>query len=38
MGEEATTFKIDNAPGASQLKKDSSDWMQGYCYQFCQSS
>jgi CubicO group peptidase (beta-lactamase class C family) len=32
--EEATTFKIDNAPGAPQSKKDSSDWMQGYCYQF----
>jgi len=32
--EEATTFKIDQAPDASQAKKDSSDWMQGYCYQF----
>ncbi|MDR3693900.1 serine hydrolase [Mucilaginibacter sp.] len=32
--EEATTFKIDQAPGAAQSKKDSSDWMQGYCYQF----
>lgn len=32
--EEATTFKIDQAPGVSQSKKDSSDWMQGYCYQF----
>lgn len=32
--EEATTFKIDQAPGAPQSKKDSSDWMQGYCYQF----
>ncbi|MFB9844564.1 serine hydrolase domain-containing protein [Mucilaginibacter ginsenosidivorans] len=32
--EEATTFKIDNAPGMPQSKKDSSDWMQGYCYQF----
>jgi len=32
--EEATTFKIDQAPGVSQIKKDSSDWMQGYCYQF----
>ena len=31
---EATTFKIDQAPGAPQSKKDSSDWMQGYCYQF----
>jgi len=32
--EEATTFKIDQAPEAPQSTKDSSDWMQGYCYQF----
>ncbi len=32
--DEATTFKIDQAPGVVQSKKDSSDWMQGYCYQF----
>jgi CubicO group peptidase (beta-lactamase class C family) len=32
--EEATTFKIDQAPGAPQEVKDASDWMQGYCYQF----
>ena len=32
--EEATTFKIDQAPDALQSKRDSSDWMQGYCYQF----
>jgi len=32
--EEATTYKIDNAPGMSQERKDSSDWRQGYCYQF----
>lgn len=32
--EEATTFKIDQAPGVPQSKRDSSDWMQGYCYQF----
>jgi len=32
--EEATSFKIDQAPGARQEVKDSSDWMQGYCYQF----
>ena len=32
--DEATTFKIDQAPGLPQSKKDSSDWMQGYCYQF----
>lgn len=31
---EATTFKIDQNPGAAQSKRDSSDWMQGYCYQF----
>jgi CubicO group peptidase (beta-lactamase class C family) len=31
---EATTFKIDQAPDAPQSGKDSSDWMQGYCYQF----
>jgi len=31
---EATSFKIDQAPGAPKSKKDSSDWMQGYCYQF----
>jgi CubicO group peptidase (beta-lactamase class C family) len=35
--EEATTFKIDNAPHVAQSKKDSSDWMQGYCYQFWRS-
>jgi CubicO group peptidase (beta-lactamase class C family) len=32
--DEATSFKIDQAPGILQSKKDSSDWMQGYCYQF----
>jgi hypothetical protein len=32
--EEATTFKIDQAPDAPNSKKDLSDWMQGYCYQF----
>ncbi|HOW39844.1 MAG TPA: serine hydrolase [Bacteroidales bacterium] len=31
--DEATSFKIDQAPDAPQSKKDSSDWMQGYCYQ-----
>jgi CubicO group peptidase (beta-lactamase class C family) len=31
--EEATTKKIDQAPDAPQAVKDSSDWMQGYCYQ-----
>ena len=35
--EEATTFKVDNAPGMSQERKDSSDWRQGYCYQFWRS-
>jgi len=31
--EEATSLKIYQAPDAPQSKKDSSDWMQGYCYQ-----
>lgn len=31
--EEATTKKIEQVPDAPQSKKDSSDWMQGYCYQ-----
>jgi CubicO group peptidase (beta-lactamase class C family) len=35
--EEATTFKIDNAPGMAQERKDSSDWRQGYAYQFWRS-
>jgi CubicO group peptidase (beta-lactamase class C family) len=34
---EATTTKIDNAPYDEQVKKDSSDWKQGYCYQFWRS-
>lgn len=38
--EEATTFKIDQAPEATQSEKDISDWKQGYCYQFwrCRNS
>ncbi len=35
--EEATTFKIDQAPDASPEVKAKSDWMQGYCYQFWRS-
>lgn len=31
--EEATSMKIMQDPNASQAKKDSSDWLQGYCYQ-----
>jgi CubicO group peptidase (beta-lactamase class C family) len=31
--EEATTTKIMQDPNAPQSKKDSSDWLQGYCYQ-----
>lgn len=31
--EEASTKKIEQVPDAPQSKKDSSDWMQGYCYQ-----
>lgn len=34
---EATTFQIDQMPGAEQAKRDSSDWLQGYCYQFWRS-
>jgi len=30
---EASTKKIDQDPNAPQAKKDSSDWLQGYCYQ-----
>lgn len=30
---EASTMKIMQNPEASQAKKDSSDWLQGYCYQ-----
>ncbi len=32
--EEATTIKIEQAPQLTQAEKDSSDWLQGYCYQF----
>lgn len=35
--EEATTFKIDQRPEARQTQRDSSDWLQGYCYQFWRS-
>jgi CubicO group peptidase (beta-lactamase class C family) len=31
---DATTMKIEQEPTAPQSKKDSSDWLQGYCYQF----
>ena len=31
--EEATTKKIDQNPDASQAARDSSEWLQGYCYQ-----
>ncbi len=31
--EEASTMKIMQDPNASQSRKDSSDWLQGYCYQ-----
>jgi CubicO group peptidase (beta-lactamase class C family) len=30
---EATTIKILQDPSASPAKRDSSDWLQGYCYQ-----
>ncbi len=35
--EEATTFKIDQAPDATPEIRKRSDWMQGYCYQFWRS-
>ena len=35
--EEASTKKIDQDPTASQARKDSSDWLQGYCYQMWRS-
>ena len=35
--EEATSFKIDQAPGVPEEVKEKSDWMQGYCYQFWRS-
>jgi len=31
--EEASSMKIMQDPDAPQSKKDSSDWLQGYCYQ-----
>jgi len=31
--EEASTAKIMQDPSAPQSRKDSSDWLQGYCYQ-----
>ncbi|HYE55356.1 MAG TPA: serine hydrolase [Chitinophagaceae bacterium] len=35
--EEATTKKIDQDPNATKARKDSSDWLQGYCYQMWRS-
>ena len=35
--EEATTIKIEQTPDFPQIRKDSSDWRQGYCYQFWRS-
>ena len=35
--DEATTKKIEQAPGLSQAARDSSDWTQGYCYQIWRS-
>jgi CubicO group peptidase (beta-lactamase class C family) len=31
---EATTFKIDQMPGAPDSVRSKNDWAQGYCYQF----
>jgi CubicO group peptidase (beta-lactamase class C family)/predicted glycoside hydrolase/deacetylase ChbG (UPF0249 family) len=35
--DEATTMKIMQNPDAPQSKRDSSDWLQGYCYQMWRS-
>jgi CubicO group peptidase (beta-lactamase class C family)/predicted glycoside hydrolase/deacetylase ChbG (UPF0249 family) len=35
--EEASTMKIMQDPNAPQAQKDSSDWLQGYCYQMWRS-
>lgn len=35
--EEASTMKIMQDPGATQARKDSSDWLQGYAYQMWRS-
>ncbi|MBX3241292.1 MAG: serine hydrolase [Chitinophagaceae bacterium] len=35
--EEATSFKIKNAPDTAVYAKATSDWAQGYCYQFWRS-
>ncbi len=35
--EEATSMKIMQNPDATQAKRDSSDWLQGYCYQMWRS-
>ncbi len=31
--DEASSMKIEQDPGAPQSRKDSNDWLQGYCYQ-----
>jgi len=35
--EEATTKKIEQAPGLTEEEKADSDWKQGYCYKFWRS-
>ncbi|HUR12366.1 MAG TPA: ChbG/HpnK family deacetylase, partial [Flavitalea sp.] len=35
--EEASTKKIEQEPNATQARKDSNDWVQGYCYQMWRS-
>jgi len=35
--DEATSMKIMQDPNAPRAKKDSSDWLQGYCYQMWRS-
>lgn len=35
---EATSFKIDQAPGLPDSLRKKDDWLQGYCYQFWRST
>ena len=35
--EQASTIKIEQDPDAPQVRKDASDWLQGYCYQMWRS-
>lgn len=35
--EQASTIKIEQDPNAPQARKDTNDWLQGYCYQMWRS-